>query len=69
MVDQINQRVEGGGEREETRLRKRIMELRLLYEMDEIGEVEYEQATAEVTQRLRALRDREREEKEHANRT
>lgn len=63
VVEQIHQRVDGGGEREETRLRKRLLELRLLFEMDEMDEATYEQATAEVTRRLRLLRERESEEK------
>jgi hypothetical protein len=63
VIEQINNHI-GGGEREETRLRKRLLELRLKYEMDELDEETYTAETAEVTQQLRELREREREEAE-----
>jgi hypothetical protein len=59
VADQIHQRTGGGSEREETKLRKQLVELRLRYEMDEMDEQEYRRATAEVTQRLRVLREQE----------
>lgn len=60
-AEQIHQRIGGQGEREETKLRKRLVELRLRYEMDDLDEQEYQRATAEVTQQLQLLREQEQE--------
>jgi uncharacterized membrane protein len=56
VADQVREKL-GGSEREEAKLRKQLVELRLRYEMDEIDEQEYRRATADVKERLRFLRE------------
>lgn len=61
VAEQIQQRV-GGDAEEEARLRKRLLELRLGYEMDEIDEATYQQAASDMMRRLRELHELAREE-------
>ncbi len=47
---------------DEAYLQGKLLELQLLYEMDEIGEEEYGQRAAELEARLNAIREAEAEE-------
>lgn len=69
VVEQIHRRVGGGQDGDEAALRKRLLELRLRYEMDEIDEAEYEQAALAVTRRLQALCEEERDDEHDAGST
>lgn len=61
VVDQVHRRA-GGGSDEEAGLRRRLMELRLRFELDEIDEAAYDRGAAEVTRRLQELHEQGVEE-------
>lgn len=55
VIDQIQQRVGEADPSTPAQLRKRLLEVRLRYEMDEIEEEEYEETVALILERLRNL--------------
>jgi hypothetical protein len=55
VIDQIRQKVGETDASTPAQLRKRLLEVRLRYEMDEIDEEAYEQAVSEILARLRDL--------------
>lgn len=61
VVDAIHQRVGEADTSTPAQLRKRLLEVRLRYEMDEIDEAEYEQTVSEILARLRHQARVERE--------
>jgi hypothetical protein len=70
VAEQIHERIGGqGGGQEEAKLRKQLIELRLRFEMDDMDEQAYSDATADVTKRLRWVREQEKEGADHAGDT
>lgn len=65
VVEEIHQRMGGGELSEHARLRKRLLEVRLRYEMDEISEAEYQQVVNDTLSRLRNLRNPQNEGEDH----
>lgn len=55
VIDQIHERLGEADPSTPAQLRKRLLEVRLRYEMDEIDEEEYEQSVTLILDRLRNL--------------